>query len=309
MSRISTGLVTCALASALAPSSATAADCAGAANSGLGGVDRAWVLSDGGIAAFAKMNINIDGYRRAYHPKNADAGALIHLCNAGKVFLADGTSYHGSESNSSCTVRFMSDVARIGAAGWKDASVGAVNWYGILGNESVRVAGRTVASVVPVVQADGSGFYVSPTALADSSIPDRADQTRYVNALRVPAAVAPSSVLSRGISMGSFGVAYDLNKKIAVPFVVGDAGPRIGEGSVALARLVAGQPLRDDIPRSERFVGQVDRPNVLWVFFKTPAEKYDSKNEGATVEKAKAAYSAWGGDERLSACARAVPRN
>ncbi|WP_228255755.1 hypothetical protein [Pollutimonas thiosulfatoxidans] len=309
MSRISTGLILCVLAAALVPSSGVAADCAGTIISALGGVNRAWVLSDGGIAAFAKMNINIDGYKRAYHPKNADAGALIHLCNAGKVYLPDGTSYQGSESSRTCTGRFMSDVARIGAAGWKDASVGAVNWYGILGHESVRIAGRTVTSVVPVVQADGSGFYVSPTALADSSITDRADQSRYVNALRVPAAVVPSSVLSRGIAMGSFGVAYELNKKIAVPFVVGDVGPRIGEGSVALARLIAGQPLKDEISRSERFVGQVDRPEVLWIFFKTPAEKYDSKNEEATVAKANAAYSAWGGAERLTACAKVVPRN
>jgi hypothetical protein len=309
MDRLSFALVTCVLATALPPSSATAADCAGNAVSGLGGVNRAWVLSDGGIAAFAKMNINIDGYKRAYHPKNAAAGALIHLCNAGKVHLADGTSYQGSENDSTCTGRFMSDVARIGAAGWKDPSVGAVNWYGILGTESVSVNGRTVTSVVPVVQTDGSGFYVSPTALADLSITDKADQSRYVNALRVPAAVAPQSVLSRGITMGSFGVAYDPNKNVAVPFVVGDAGPRIGEGSVALARLVAGQPLKDEISRNERFVGQVDKPEILWVFFKTPSEKYDSKNEAATIAKANAAFSAWGGDERLAACAKVVPRN
>lgn len=309
MIHISAGLLTSAFAFALLPGAGIAADCAGSVNSGLGGVNRVWMLSDGGIAAFAKMNINIDGYRRAYHPKNADAGALIHLCNAGKVFLPDGSSYHGSESNSSCAGRFMSDVARIRDAGWKDASVGVVNWYGILGSESVKVAGRTVASVVPVVQSDGSGFYVSPTALADSSITDRTDQSRYVNALRVPAAVVPSSLLSRGIAMGSFGVAYDVNKRIAVPFVVGDAGPRIGEGSVALARLVAGQPLKDEISRRERFVGQVDRPNVLWVFFKDPAERYDSKNEAATIEKARAGYSAWGGDQRLAACVQAAPRN
>ncbi|CAB3722493.1 hypothetical protein [Achromobacter piechaudii] len=309
MDRFSFATVTCALATALSPISATSADCAGNAVSGLGGVSRAWVMSDGGIAAFAKMNINIDGYNRAYHPQNAAGGALIHLCNAGKVYLADGTSYHGSESNSTCTGRFMSDVARIGAAGWKDPSIGAVNWYGILGTESVRVAGRTVTSVVPVVQTDGSGFYVSPTALADFAITDKANQSRYVNALRVPAAVVPESVLSRGITMGGFGVAYDPDKKIAVPFVIGDAGPRIGEGSVALARLVAGHPLKDEISRNERFVGQVDRPNILWIFFKTPSEKYDSKNEAATIAKANAAFSAWGGNERLTACARAVPRN
>jgi len=89
MSRVSNGLVVFALLTALVPTSGFAADCAGSTVSNLGGVNRAWVLSDGGIAAIAKMNINIDGYKRAYHPKNAEAGALIHLCNAGQVFLAD----------------------------------------------------------------------------------------------------------------------------------------------------------------------------------------------------------------------------
>lgn len=78
------------------------------------------------------MNINIDGDAKAYHPNNARGGALIHLCNAGRVVLPDGTSYHGSESNATCTGKFMTDVARIGQAGCIDRSVGAVEWYGIL---------------------------------------------------------------------------------------------------------------------------------------------------------------------------------
>ena len=86
---------------------------------GVGGVPTIWKLSDGGVAAFAKMNINIDGYGRAYHPRNAEGGALIHLCNAGRVILPDGTRYEGSESNATCTGRFMSDVMRIGEAGWR----------------------------------------------------------------------------------------------------------------------------------------------------------------------------------------------
>ena len=53
---------------------------------------KSWRLRDRGLAAFAKMNINIDGYARAYHPKNFDGGAVMHLCNAGEVFLPDGTS-------------------------------------------------------------------------------------------------------------------------------------------------------------------------------------------------------------------------
>lgn len=289
--------------------SALAADCAGAIALGLGGVSKAWVLSDGGIAAFSKLNINIDGYSKAYHPRNANGGALLHLCNAGRVFLPDGTSYEGSESNATCTGRFMQDIGRIGAADWKDGSIGAVNWYGILGEGSVTIGGKVIRSVVPVLQKDGSGFYVSPTSLADRAIADHTDQSRYPNPLRIAAAVVPRSLIERGVAMGSFGVAFNVKKRIAVPFVVGDVGPRIGEGSVALARLASGMPLKDEITRAERFAGQVDARDVLWVFFKGTPNRFDSHNEGETTEKAKASYQSWGGNARLAQCVEKVPRN
>ena len=291
------------LGCALCPSALHAARCDGTASPGLGDAPRAWVLDDGGIAAFAKMNINIDGHARAYHPGNATAGALIHLCNAGRVFLPDGTSYEGSESNATCTGRFMRDVAAIGAAGWKDPAVGLVNWYGILGKGSAVIRDRRVGAVEPVLQNDGSGFYVSPTALADASVADAAEQSRYVNPLRIAAAVVPGSVTAKGVRLGSFGVAYHVTKKIAVPFVVGDKGPRIGEGSVALARLAAGLPLKDPIARAERFAGQVEARDILWIFFNGDAAPFDSRDDAATTRKARSAYEAWGGDERLTACA------
>ena len=106
-----------------------APDCAGTATGKLGGASAAWALSDGGIAAYARLNINIDGYAHAYHLNNAP-GSLIHLCNAGRVYKPDGSAYEGSESNATCTGKFMADVAAIGAAGWQDPAVGVVNWYG-----------------------------------------------------------------------------------------------------------------------------------------------------------------------------------
>lgn len=145
------------------------------------------------------------GHAKAYPPDNAGAGALIHLCNAGRVVLPDGSSYHGCESNATSTGKFMTGVARIGPAGWMDRSVGAVEWYGILGEGSAVVAGRTVSSVKPVEQRDGSGFYVSPTSLADTTVTDRAVPSRYVNPLRVAAAVAPRSIAVHGAAIGSFG--------------------------------------------------------------------------------------------------------
>lgn len=203
----------------------------------------------------------------------------------------------------------MQDVNRIRAAGWNNPAVGVVSWYGILGRGSVKFQGRTILNIIPVHQNDGSGFFVSPTTLADSSIVDESDQSRYVNPLRISAAVVPRSLIRKGVAMGTFGVAYRVSKRTAVPFVVGDAGPRIGEGSVALARLAAGLSLKDEITRAERFAGQVDTADVLWIFFRGNGKKFDSRNETATMTEAKAAYEAWGGDARLQLCVRQIPRN
>jgi hypothetical protein len=261
-------------------------------------------LETGGVAALARMNINIDGSGVAYNKANASGGGLIHLCNAGKVYLPDGTSYQGSESNATCTGKFMDDVKRIAEAGWKDASVGVVNWFGILGRGEAEIAGRTVKNVEPVEREDATGFYVSPTTLGDPAYPEE-DQKRYPDPLLVPAAVIPSSIglRQRNVTIGGFGVAIDTRRDNAepAPFIINDIGPRIGEGSVALARLVAGKPIKPTITRAERFVGQVDSNDVLWVFFGGPplAPPYDPDRVRA---QAASAFAAWGGAERLKAC-------
>jgi hypothetical protein len=298
-----------ALTFVMGPAAAQAVNCDGTQLLDVGGVPRTWKLADGGVAAYAKMNINIDGYGRAYHPKNAAGGALIHLCNAGRPYAPDGSSYNASEDNATCTGPFMDHYARVKAAGWKDPNVGAINWFGVLGREQVKLDGTTVTAVVPVLQPDGSGFYVSPTALADETIANKATQSRYVHPLRVPAAVVPRSVAALGIKMGSFGVAYNAKTRITVPFVVGDGGPKIGEGSVALARLVSGLPIKDPIDRSERYQGIVETKDVLWVYFADAAAPFDSKKEGETVQKSRDAFQAWGGDVRLAQCIQRVPRN
>jgi hypothetical protein len=149
---------------------------------------------------------------------------------------------------------------------------------------------------------------VSPTSLFDKTIADSADQRRYPNPLRLPLAVVPSSLLKQGVAFGSFGVAWDTRKRVAVPFAVGDAGPRVGEGSPALARQVAGLPLVDTIDRKTRFAGQADGASVLWVFFGGAAEPYRHDKEAEVATNARAAFERWGGQARLDACLRSVPR-
>ncbi len=291
------------------PGLAAGHSCAGKIEEAVGGVARVLALSGGGLAAFSKMNVNLDGFAHAYHPNNYAGGALLHLCNAGKVFLADGTSYQGSESNATCTGRFMADFARIGKAGWDDSATGAINWYGILGEGSAKVGGKAIHDVKPILQKDGSGFYVSPTSLIDKSVADPGDQDRYVNPLRVPSAVVPGSLAARGIVMGTFGVAIDTRMGIAVPFVVGDGGPAIGEGSAALARLVAGKLLDDHITHKESAVGQVDGKTVLWIFFGGFPTTFHHDHEDWLSSQAKEALAAWGGEARLKDCLATVPNN
>jgi len=300
------GLALLALGAMFSPLAAQTNSCTGTPLAGVKGLRGAKLLQDGTILGLAKMNINIDGYGKAYHPGNARAGALIHLCNAGEVHLPNGSRYHGSVDNPTCVGRFQQDVARIGAVGWQNPAVGAVRWYGILGRGEARIANRRIPGVVPVVQADGSGFYVSPTGFFDASLPDEADQRRYVNPLRIPAAVIPdqSALSSKGIVMGSFGVAIDRTRRIAVPFVVGDFGPRIGEGTPALARSVSGLPITDNVTRANRFAGQIDDARVLWVMFgaNVPPVRYRHADEQALVRSAREAFERWGGDARLASC-------
>ncbi|WOI54749.1 hypothetical protein [Parvularcula sp. LCG005] len=262
-------------------------------------------LEGGSLITMAPMAINVDGSGKAYHPDNAAGGAILHLCNAGQVYLPDGTRYHGSTSNSVCTGKFMDDVKRIGDAGWTDGDVGAVRWYGIVGRGSARVSGQTVPRAIPVLQSDGSGFYVSPTTLENGAF-EESDQRRYVDALTVPHAVVRRD---SGVNLGTFGVAIRLKgcgtgrKCDPVPFIVADIGPKIGEGSVALSRAVNGLPATTDIDRSNRFQGVVGGDDVLWIFF--GGDKAPPPYSAASVAvRGKAAFEAWGGTDRLVRCQR-----
>jgi hypothetical protein len=259
------------------------------------------VLDQGGVVARARLHINIDGSGRAYNWDNAKG--LIHLCNGARVHPVGSAPYHGSVDNATCTGRFMTDVARIRAAGWTDTSVGVVEWYGVAGTGSATIDGRTVRGIVPVEIADGGGFLVSPTTLEDPAFPAN-DQRRYVEPLTIATAVIPSSAALRalGVVPGTLGVAFRRQKGIAVPFIVSDIGPRIGEGSPALARRLAGLQPKADLTRSERFQGQVDTPDVTWVFFGGP--KLSPPYTPAAVDAAaQAAFEAWGGQARIRVCA------
>lgn len=274
-------------------------DCTGEARV-LGG-QSVTVLTGGSVMTRAKLNINIDGSGRAYNWDNSRG--LIHLCNAGRVYPADGPAYEGSADGPTCTGRFMNDLARIKAAGWTDGSVGAISWYGVLATGTAVVQGRTVRGVTPVEIPESGGFLVSPTTLGDPAFP-ATDQRRYVDPLVVASAVIPSSgaLTAQGVVPGTLGVAYRAKTGRAIPFIVSDLGPRIGEGSPALARRLAGLEPKAALTRAERFQGIVDTPDVVWVFF--GGSKLAPPYTADAVDAAgQTAFQTWGGRSRVSACA------
>ncbi|QRM54670.1 hypothetical protein [Sinorhizobium sp. BG8] len=269
---------------------------------------KAFAISDGSVLFRARMMINFDGYAKAYHRDNVAGGAVLHLCNAADVYLPDGSHYVGSSSNAVCTGKFMTDYARIRSAGWTNPAVGAMKWYGVLARESLSIGGHTVRPVKPVEQADGSGFYVSPTALADTTIADEADQTRYIDATKIAGAVvrSPSLVSELSVGAGTFGVAFDPKVGKAVPFIVGDFGPRVGEATPFLARSV--EKVSENLPydREHRYLGGVDEARIVWIFFR--GEKMAAPYTASSVATAaSAAFETWGGEARLKECVSKLP--
>jgi hypothetical protein len=262
----------------------------------------AYLLADGSLATRARIAVNADGMKRAYHRDDVAGGGLISLCNGGKPYPANRPPYNASANNEACKL-FSKDYQVIRQASWKDPSVGAIHWFGVLAHDSVKIGEFTVTHVVPIEQADGSGFYVSPTALEDAGgFPDPTDQRRYIDAETVPAAVIRSSkaLSDLGIDLGTCGVAIHAAVKKAVPFIIGDYGPKLGEGTFALGRLVKGLPLVA-ATRKNIFSAHIDESDVLWVFF--GGEKIAAPFDQASVtEKAMERFTTWGGESRLLAC-------
>ncbi|EJT04963.1 hypothetical protein [Rhizobium sp. CCGE 510] len=264
----------------------------------------AFEASDGSVLFKEHMMINFDGFKYAYHKNNIKGGAVLNLCNAGKVFLPDGSSYSGSESDETCTGKFLQDYRKIGKAGWHDPTVGLINWYGVLGKDNVKIHGQVVKRVEPIEQNDGSGFFVSPTALADETNENDADQSRYLDATKIPAAVVrgPKLVSDLPVVAGTFGVAYDLSKKVPVPFVVGDYGPKVGEATPALARKLEDVDPSVPFDRKHRYAGGVDERRIVWIFFRNAGQAQPPFDEQTVTTAAQKAFEKWGGEPRLQEC-------
>lgn len=257
------------------------------------------LLSDGSIAGWARNHVNVDGMRTAYHKVGTSKGAMTTICNAGEAHLPNGTSFHGADNCNAFIELYKTALNK----GWKDPNVGTIRWYGVVGTGEATIAGRIIKGVIPTEQPDNSGFFVSPTKLADSKY-EITNQNRYLNAELVPYATITDSerLKNLGIKVGTFGVAYNKITEQTVTFVVGDIGPRVGEGSFALSKMLAGEPnLRATKANLRRI--SIDAPDILWVLFGTRTGLAEKPYTDVSIKQAAAkAFDAWGGRSRLDRC-------
>lgn len=117
----------------------------------------------------------------------------------------------------------------------------------------------------PVIQGPGDpapGYYVSPTALTDRS-KGIGDPRRYVDASTVPYVTVPQVLLRKGVMLGDVGLIACRGTGLSYPAIVGDVGPRPGEGSVYLAE-------RLGIPSNARN-GGCERGVIFRIFLGTAA--------------------------------------
>lgn len=264
-------------------------------------------LSDDSLVAAAPLGPVADGSPYTYHPKNQAGGAILHRCNAGEVHLPDGSRYEGASSNAVCTGRFERDAAKIEAADWTDPAVGAIRWHSIAAVGSARIDGALVPRARPLVR--GDGYYVSRTALEDIDYAVDPPE-RYVDAGLVAYSVVRPD---QGVPLGSYGVALRTRgcgrgrTCAPVPFIVADYGAGAGAGSLALSYSVSGLPMPDRFDSENRYRGQAGPGEVLTVFF-GGAPQGGSLKPAAIELRARAAFEAWGGEERLYRCRRvAIP--
>lgn len=182
--------------------------------------------------------------------------------------------------------------------------------------EAVHIVGfeRVGEHGEPRIQTTGDPFpgaaYISTTSV---SIPD-ADpntQARYVNALEIPYVVLPKGLQrAHPVPAGAVAAVYRPKSKKLVFAVYGDSGGKLDEASIRLHQEIGGSPI---VPRKGvmRGKGTLEDRVVVVVFPKAVSRpRTDAKAWREDIlAVGQAALDAWGGSERLKACASGATRN
>lgn len=238
------------------------------------------------IAFASQMQVNTDGAPDSYHP---DDTGITHICNGVSVGPA-------------CT--------------WKASCLPEFNQAKA---EQFRgptkicfFAMATDANGLPLIQGNADpkpGYFVSTTALRQPGENIRTPQAQ-LDSNTVSFAVIPDTWQTSGKPgprLGDFGVAYRRSNGKSAFFVIGDTGPRnkLGEGSVALHQALGNDPfmLRFGVRRARKGIGDRD---VVYLLFPKTAQAGQKLDTASIDRLAGAQLQAFGGIERLKACAASV---
>jgi len=240
------------------------------------------------LAFISDLKVNTDGTRISYKVDDprAQNGAINDIRNA----LRSGAT--------------IADFQRVAGNQWEPVS----DTWRVL---SANVLEKNSKTGKPCVSADN--YLVSKTA--DVSVAGGfgrdgdCDQTKWLDALSVPALVLPSrsEFQTRKALTRNFVVAMTLDEPRRMAFgIVGDTGPEdeLGEASVEMNRILNGLPA-GTIPRNGRdAVQRFQAPkSIVLVFTGAPNRLPYPVTPERIAELVKARFESWGGEARLGACA------
>ena len=165
--------------------------------------------------------------------------------------------------------------------------------WGALATDTGKPNGR------PVIQKKGDpapGYYVSMTALYDSSIVDERNPRRFVDAASVPYVVLPPEGFKRA-RLGDFAMVMNReNGKVVGAIIADESAPELpmGEGSIALAEMLG-------IDSNAR-TGGTDEGVVYIIYPGSGNGKPRTLAEIAALSDTY--FEKWGGLAKLDSCLR-----
>ncbi|MCB1477647.1 MAG: hypothetical protein KDJ62_01995 [Rhodobiaceae bacterium] len=233
---------------------------------------------------------------KIYRHKSHDA---YYYVTSHAAVDADGApnSYHPDDVGKHCT-----DDIHIGLDCPANAGYPNTGWW-----SSVLVTDPSNPSK-PYVQSDGeyAGFFISKTWLADTSINDSTNVSKYVNSSEVPYIVFPSndfSKLSGTGYRGDVGFAQHLENGKSVSFIVADQGggsdAKLGEASISFFEKLGGNNID---PRNGN---GVDRGKTRFVVFPNSRKQVNPKwprTNKSITEQVNTLLSTIGGIAAIDSC-------
>jgi Fungal chitosanase of glycosyl hydrolase group 75 len=258
----------------------------GSSSAGIGGARPfAFVVAD--------VKVNTDGTRISYNADDprAQTKAINDIRNAYR--------------NPSHPIQ---DFEKIRDAGWQPTS----KVWDVLSSAIIEKDKRPGKEGLPCL--DEKNYLVSMTAIraTASGTPGDCDQSKWIDALTVPAFVLPgaSKFQPGGASVGNVVIALSLGERRMALGIVGDTGPakEIGEASVEMNRILNGLPAgsipTNRVDAEKRFQG----PKTILLVLPGASNRISQPINASTVNAfAEARFNAWGGRERLEACLSEIP--